>query len=153
MTAIEDALDEERISPAVNPPVVEPATIANRYGRTPSKRRRDRLIYLVAGLAAAIVVVAWVVWAGLDQAGGTIDAEDKGSSILGNRAVQIDYQVSMPVGRAASCALQVQNEAHGIVGWKVVKVPASSRYTESYRDVVRSAEQGVTGLIYRCWLT
>lgn len=153
MAAIDEDLDEGRVSPAATPSVSESAPLAARYGRTPSKRRRDRLIYLTAGLAAALVVVAWVVWAGLDQAGGSIDAEDKGSSILSDRAVQIDYQVSMPVGSTASCALQVQNEAHGIVGWKIVKVPASSRYTVSYRDVVRSAEQGVTGLIYRCWLT
>jgi hypothetical protein len=148
MTAInEDALE---VRPATAP---ESSGMAARYGRTPAKKRRDRLIYLVAGAAAAIVVVAWVLWAGLDQAGATLDAEDKGSTIVDARTVSISYQVSMPVGQTASCALQVQNEAHGIVGWRIVKVPASSRYTTSYTATVLSSEQGVTGLIYRCWLT
>ena len=148
MTAIdEDALEAR---PAA---VLEPSGIAARYGRTPAKKRRDRLTYLVAGAAAAIIVVAWVLWAGLDQVGGTLDAEDKGSTIVNARTVSISYQVSMPVGQSASCALQVQNEAHGIVGWRIVLVPASTRYTTSYTDTVLSSEQGVTGLIYRCWLT
>ena len=148
MTAIdEDALE---VRPA---PAAEPSGIAARYGRTQAKKRRDRLIYVVAGAAAAIVVVAWVLWAGLDQAGSRLDAEDTGSTIINSRSVSISYQVSMPVGQTASCALQVQNEAHGIVGWRIVKVPASTRYTSSYTDTVLSSEQGVTGLIYRCWLT
>jgi len=148
MTAIdEDALE---VRPTA---VLEPSGIAARYGRTPGKKRRDRLIYLVAAAAAAIIVVAWVLWAGLDQVGGTLDAEDKGSTIVDARTVSISYQVSMPVGQTASCALQVQNQAHGIVGWRIVVVPASTRYTTSYTDTVLSSEQGVTGLIYRCWLT
>jgi len=153
MTAIDEtAIDEDsrEVRPTVAP---EPSRIAARYGRTPARKRRDRLIYILAGTAAAIVVVAWVAWAGLDQTGGTLDAEDKGSTIVDDRTVSISYQVSMPVGQTASCALQVQNEAHGIVGWRIVKVPASTRYTTSYTTTVLSSEKGVTGLIYRCWLT
>lgn len=133
--------------------VPESSGIGARYGRTPAKKRRDRWIYVTAAAAAAIVLIAWVIWAGLDKAGGTLDAVDQGATILNARSVSISYQVSMPVGSTASCALQVQNEAHSIVGWRVVKVPASSQYTNSYTDVVRSTEPGVTGLIYLCWLT
>ncbi|MET4780874.1 DUF4307 domain-containing protein [Glaciihabitans sp. UYNi722] len=129
------------------------AALNARYGRTPEKKRRDRLIYLVAGIACGIVIVAWVIWAGLDQAGSSIDAEDKGNRIIDDRTVSVSYQVSMPVGSTASCALQVQNDAHAIVGWRVVKVAASTRYTTSHTQTVRSSELGVTGLIYRCWLT
>jgi hypothetical protein len=98
-------------------------------------------------------VLAWVLWAGLNQAGSALEAQDKGSTIIDSRTVSISYQVSMPVGKSAQCALQVQNEAHGIVGWRIVTVPASTRYTSSYTDTVLSSEQPVTGLIYRCWLT
>lgn len=154
MTAIDEetAPGEER-SLARLPAKQESISLATRYGRTPQKKRRDRLVYGVAALAAAVVVIAWVIWAGLDQAGGTLDAQDIGSTITSDRSVSISYQVSMPQGRTASCALQVQNEAHGIVGWKIVKVPASTFYTRSYTQVVQSSEVGVTGLIYQCWLT
>jgi hypothetical protein len=145
MTAIDD---EETLLGKSTPSGPEPTGIAARYGRTSARKRRDRWIYLTAGAAAA-----WVLWAGLDQAGGSLDAEDKGATILSDRSVSISYQVSMPIGSTASCALQVQNQAHGIVGWRIVKVPASTRYTNSYTEVVRSSELAVTGLIYRCWLT
>jgi hypothetical protein len=127
--------------------------LAERYGRTPSTRRRNRLLYTALAVAVGIVVVAWVLWAGLDQAGGTIDAEDTGHHIIDDRTVSISYQVSMPVGSTASCALQVQNEAHGIIGWLIVKIPASRLYTTTHTNTVRTAEPAVTGLIYRCWLT
>ena len=148
MTAIDE--DDREVRPAAAP---ESSGIASRYGRTPAKKRRDRLLYLVAGAAATIVILAWVLWAGLDQAGGTLGTEDTGSTILNDRSVSISYQVSMPVGTTASCALQVLNQSHGIVGWRIVPVPASTRYTTSHTDTVGSSEQGVTGLIYRCWLT
>ncbi|HEY0258551.1 MAG TPA: DUF4307 domain-containing protein [Lacisediminihabitans sp.] len=146
------AIDETDL--AAGPPSdPESPTLAARYGRTPAKRRRDRWIYIIGGIVAAIVVVTWVLWAGLDQAGGNLDAEDTGHVIMGDRAVSISYQVSMPVGSTAECALQVQNEAHGIVGWRVVRIPAATEFTTSHTTTVRSSEQAVTGLIYRCWLT
>ena len=53
----------------------------------------------------------------------------------------------------ATCALEVENEAHAIVGWKVVEIDASDRFTRSFTDTVRTSQPSVTGLIYRCWLT
>ena len=138
---------------AVAEPAPESLALATRYGRTPTKKRRDRLVYLVAGLAAAVVVVAWVVWAGLDQTGGTLETQDTGNTIINDHSVSISYRVSMPVGSTARCALQVQSEAHAIVGWKIVPVPASKTHSTSYTEVVQSSELGVTGLIYQCWLT
>jgi len=129
------------------------ASLDERYGRTPSKKRRDRWIYIGGGIAVALVVLAWVVWAGLDRAGSTLETENVGSTIITARTVQVNYEVSMPAGRTASCALQVENAAHSIVGWKIVKVPASKNYTNGYSTVVKSAEKPTTGLIYQCWLT
>ncbi|MHB1171181.1 MAG: DUF4307 domain-containing protein [Lacisediminihabitans sp.] len=127
--------------------------LERRYGRTPSTRKRDRWIFRVGAVVVAVVVVAWVVWAGLDQANSTLGAQDIGHRIIDPYTVSISYQISMPAGSTATCALQVQNEAHAIVGWKIVAIPASEQYTNSFTNLVRSSELGVTGLIYRCWLT
>jgi hypothetical protein len=133
--------------------VTPAAALDARYGRTPSKKRRDRWIYIGGGVAVAIVVIAWVIWAGLDQAGASLETEDVGSTIIDARTVQVNYEVSMPVGSTASCALQVENDQHAITGWKVVKVPASKLFTNSYSAIVKTAEKPTTGLIYECWLT
>lgn len=125
-----------------------------RYGRSVGKRRRDRAIAVVVAIFVALVIGAWVIWAGLDLARGGLDSTDIGHKVLNDRSVSINYQVSMPPGSTASCALEVENEAHAIIGWKIVDVPASSTTTtRAFTEVVRSSELGVTGLIYRCWLT
>lgn len=129
------------------------AALDARYGRSAGKRRRDRWIAVSVAIFVAVVVGAWVVWAGLDLASGGLDSTDIGHDVLNDRSVSINYQVSMPPGSTASCALQVQNEAHAIVGWKIVDIPASKTNTRAFTEVVRSSELGVTGLIYRCWLT
>ncbi len=124
-----------------------------RYGRTPAKKRRDRVVYITAGIGVAVVVSAWVVWAGLDQAGATLESQDIGHTIIDSQTVQVNYQISMPVGQTAKCALQVQNSAHAITGWKIVDVPAAKTFTNGYSTMVKSTEKPVTGLIYQCWLT
>ena len=129
------------------------AALDARYGRSPGKRRRDRGIAIGGAIAIAVVIGAWVIWAGLDLAGGGLDSSDIGHKVLNDRSVSISYQVSMPPGSTASCALEVENEAHAIVGWKVVDIPASTATTNAFTNIVRSSELGVTGLIYRCWLT
>ena len=32
----------------------------------------------------------------------------------------IAFQISVPDGRSVACALEAQDEDHGIVGWKIV---------------------------------
>jgi hypothetical protein len=129
------------------------AALDARYGRSPGKRRRDRWIAVGGAIAVAIVIGAWVIWAGLDMASGGLDSQDIGHHVLNDREVSISYQVTMPPGSTASCALEVENEAHAIVGWKIIDIPASTTSTNAFKNVVRSSELGVTGLIYRCWLT
>jgi hypothetical protein len=129
------------------------AALDARYGRTPSRHRRQRWLAIGGAIAVAIVIGAWVIWAGLDQARGGLDSQDIGHSVLNDRTVSVNYQVSMPPGSTASCALEVENEAHAIVGWRIVDIPASTTTTNAFSTVVRSSELGVTGLIYRCWLT
>lgn len=124
-----------------------------RYGRTPVKRRRDRWIFGVAAVLFAFVLGLWVAWAGLTDITSSVDTSDTGFQVIDEHSVSIRFQLSMPAGSTASCALQAQNQAHGIVGWKVVEIGASDRFTRSFTDIVRTSERSVTGLIYRCWLT
>jgi hypothetical protein len=127
--------------------------IDERYGRSKSTRKRNRWLLVGGVIALAAILIGWTVWAGLDQNSGNLDSQDIGQTIVNSRTVNISYQVSMPIGSTASCALQVQNEAHAIVGWKIVTIPASHQFTNTYQSIVKSTELGVSGLIYQCWLT
>ncbi|MEX1077778.1 MAG: DUF4307 domain-containing protein [Homoserinimonas sp.] len=123
-----------------------------RYGRTRKTGSRDRLIIWIGAIALAIVLAAWVIWVAFDGTDDTVASRDIGHKVVDDRTVRISYDVSMPPGTSAKCALQVQNDTHNIVGWKVVDIPSSDSYTQAFTDTVRTTQLGVTGLIYRCWL-
>ncbi|WP_241983414.1 DUF4307 domain-containing protein [Cryobacterium tagatosivorans] len=124
-----------------------------RYGRTPNRRLRDRRSLWIAAGGFALVLVAWVVWAGLDGSKPLIEARDTRHSIIDEHSVSVTFEVSMPAGTAASCAVEALNENFTIVGWKVVDLAPSDRYTRSFTEIIRTTELSNTGLIYRCWLT
>ena len=128
-------------------------SIDERYGRTPARTRRTR--WLVAGLAAFIVATfaLWVVWTGLNNGQGNIDVQDIGHKVIDDSSVSVTWALSVPTGTVVSCAIQAQNESHGIVGWKIVDLAASDRFTRQFTETVRTSQLAVTGLIYRCWLT
>ena len=124
-----------------------------RYGRAPGKRRRDRRsLWLLAG-GFAIVLAAWVIWAGRDGGAAVIETRDTRHSIMDENSVSVTFEVSMPTGTPASCAIDALNESFTVVGWKVIDLPPSDRYTRSFTEIVRTTELSNTGLVYRCWLT
>ena len=128
------------------------AALDARYGRTAGGRRRERWIVIVAAVLFAAIFTAWVVWAGLDNGQGSLDSRDIGHRLVDDRTVSVTWEVSVSAGTEVTCALQAQNEAHGIVGWKIVDLPASDTYTRQFTETLRTAQRAVTGLIYRCWL-
>lgn len=132
---------------------VRPEDIDERYGRTPKRARRSRRFAWVAAAGFAVVLVAWVVWGGLDATTTSVNAVDTSHSVVDSHTVGVGWRVTLPPGDSARCALQAQNEAHAIVGWKIVEIPASEQRTRAFSTVVNTSELAVTGLIYRCWLT
>jgi hypothetical protein len=124
-----------------------------RYGRSPARRRRTRLIAIVAGAAVLAVVIAWVVWAGLLGPSASLGSRDLGYSLVGEDAIEVRYEVTADAGAPVSCALQALNSTFAIVGWKVIAIPPSDQGTRQFRETLRTSEPAVTGLIYRCWLT
>ncbi len=127
--------------------------IDERYGRSPARRRRTRLLAIVAGAGVLVVVVAWVVWAGLFGPGASLGSRDLGYSLLGDDAVDVQYEVTTAAGSSVSCALQALNSTFAIVGWKIIALPPSEQGTRQFSETLRTSEPAVTGLIYRCWLT
>ncbi len=139
-------------SPASTPSSAS-GSIADRYGMTPRKRLRDRrLVWGFAGLFA-VILTAWVVWAGLDGSGPQIAARDTRHSIIDENSISVTFEVSVTAGTPVSCAVQALNESFTIVGWKVIDLPLSTLYTRSFTEVLQTTELSNTGLIYRCWLT
>lgn len=129
------------------------AELDARYGRTPGFRARNRLLLIVGACLMVLVFTAWVFWAGWDNEKANLESLTVGHRVVDDSLVTVTWQVSVAQGTEVSCALQAQNDAHGIVGWKIVELPPSTTFTRQYQEDVRTTQAAVTGLIYRCWLT
>ena len=128
--------------------------LAARYGRTRSNRTRDRLLLIGAAVAFAVVLVAWVVWAGLDGQKPSVEATDTGHRLINEeRAVEVSWTLSVPPGNETACIVKAFDEDFTVVGWRVVEIPASDQYLRTFTERVRVARAANTGLISSCWLT
>lgn len=137
---------------AVAGPDTHAAELDARYGRTRGSRARNLTVMIAGAVMLVLVFGAWVIWAGWDNGGANLDSDTIGHRVSSDSLVSVTWQVSVTVGMPVSCAIQAQNEAHGIVGWKIVELPASTTFTRQYTEEIRTTQRAVTGLIYRCWL-
>lgn len=124
-----------------------------RYGRSPKAKRNNRIIVIGAAVGFVVVFTAWLVWGGLLEAPAQFEAKDTGYDIIDETAVEVRWQFNVPENTDARCAVQALNSTFAIIGWKVVDVPASDQRNRDLSTTVRTTEQAVSGLIYRCWLT
>ncbi|MFD1714329.1 DUF4307 domain-containing protein [Amnibacterium flavum] len=128
-----------------------PSDLDARYGRTRRSRLRNRTIAWIAAVAVAVVFAAWVVWAGLDGTGPSLEVRDTGY-YTGQDTATARFELTVDPGTPVRCAVQALNAEYEIIGWKVVDIPPSDERTRAFAETVRTTMQPDTGLIYRCWL-
>jgi hypothetical protein len=121
-----------------------------RYGRSQGSRSRRRVIAIVAGAAGVAVVGAWVIWVGLLSPAATVDVDTTGYSHAQN-AIDVSYQLNVEPGTAVVCAVEALDEKFGVVGWKLVELPASTERIRHLEARVRITQPATTGLIHSCW--
>ncbi|MFB2556548.1 DUF4307 domain-containing protein [Herbiconiux liangxiaofengii] len=144
---------EDGRAPRPAPAAAESPLIAERYGRTARRRLGGRLLAWVAGAGVGVVVLVWVIWAGLDGTSASIGTQDTAHEVLDDRSVRVEFDVTIPTGSTGSCVVQALNDRFAVVGWKVIDLPASETPTRSFSEIVRTSELASTGLISSCWLT
>jgi len=126
---------------------------AERYGLSESNQCRNRLLGVVAGVGTALVLVAWLWWAGLAQPTAQFEARDVGWDVVDERTISVSYELTVEPGTAMACAVQALNAQFGIVGWVITDIPPSTERTRVFSQQVRTSETAVTGLLYRCWVS
>jgi len=124
-----------------------------RYGRTPGRRRRARWIAVIAAAGVAIVVVTWVLWAGLFGTTASIETQDIGATVVDASTVDLREQVTVDPGTRVTCTFEALDKDFAIVGWKVVHLPATSERNRILTERLRTSAPAESGLIGSCWLT
>ena len=123
-----------------------------RYGRTANRRRRNLILAVTFGGAILVMFAAWAIWVGLFQPTASIDFDSTGQSRVASNELRVTWQLSVDPGKSAECAVQALDENFGIVGWKIVSVPASGLRSRTLATVVRTAQPSVSGNVYQCWI-
>jgi hypothetical protein len=129
-----------------------PADLDSRYGRTPGTRRRRLWFAVVAAVAFVVVFTAWVIWAGLDGSGPSLEANDTGYDLIGDDHVAVRFALTVEPGTPVRCAVQALDDHFEVVGWKVIDVPPSDERSRSLVETIRTVSPANTGLISKCWL-
>ncbi|UPL11569.1 DUF4307 domain-containing protein [Microbacterium sufflavum] len=118
-----------------------------RYGRT----RRRRLPWIIAG-AIALVVVGAFAWMTVAQSMSSVDADDLGFDLVDEHAVDVRFQVTGVQGKDVVCVLEALDEEFGVVGWKVVELPATDRHSQTRSERIPTVAEATTGLVNTCWV-
>lgn len=120
-----------------------------RYGRG---RRRGRRWVLWAGIAVAVAVVALFGWSTVQGALDDVDFDTAAFEVTDAHAVTLGFQITAPPGSAVACALEAQDEGHGVVGWRVVELPASEAHSRAFREVIPTTALATSGFVNSCWV-
>lgn len=118
-----------------------------RYGRT----RRRRAPWIALGVVA-ILAVAALGWQTVAQSMSTVDADDLGFEVIDEHAVTVTFQVSDVRGEHVFCAVEALDEEFGVVGWRIVEVPAGDSHSQRISETIPTVAAATTGLVNSCWV-
>jgi hypothetical protein len=121
--------------------------LADRYGRSATPRgpiRRN----------LGVIITSTVIIVGLVLGfGPSTEARDLGFKNLTDTSVTVEFELTATPGHEVACAIQAQNTAFAIVGWKVFVYPASEQRIRDISETIKTSQPATTGLVYQCWLT
>lgn len=119
----------------------------DRYGRT----RRRRMPWIV-GIAAAVLAVGAFGWMTVTSQMNAVDADDLGFDLVDEHTVDVRFQVTGVQGKDVVCIVEALDEEFGVVGWKVVEVPAGESHAQAVSTSVPTVAAATTGLVNTCWV-
>ena len=118
-----------------------------RYGRT----RRRRMPWIIGGTLAVLAVGA-LGWSTVSQSMSSVDADDLGFDLVDEHRVDLRFQITGVQGKDVVCVLEALDEEFGVVGWKVVEIPAGEGHARTLSESIPTVAEATTGLVNTCWV-
>lgn len=131
----------------------QPPSLNDRYGRSRSTVRGNRLAMWMFVAFVIVALIAWLLWANPLKIGPSAEARDIGHTVVDSGTVVVDFSVTVTPGHEFACAIEAMNTGFAIVGWKVFTYPASDELTQTLQESVKTTEPATTGFVTSCWLT
>lgn len=121
--------------------------LSQRYGDKPSNPKRTRVLTWV-GVGLLTAIAAWFGFANYSP----LSYQDIGFRVINDTTVEVDFEVTTPVGTVAICAIEALNNSFAQVGWVELMLPASEAETNRHTVTLTTTELAVTGLVDECRL-
>ncbi|KAA9152207.1 DUF4307 domain-containing protein [Microbacterium lushaniae] len=121
-----------------------------RYGRRRSRTRRV-VGWVIVGVIASALVIA-LGWSTVARTLNAVDVVGTGYDVADERTVTVVFQITAPPGAPVACALEAQDEEHGVVGWRIVEYPAADEHERAFTETIPTVALATTGLVNSCWV-
>ncbi|WP_375389367.1 DUF4307 domain-containing protein [uncultured Amnibacterium sp.] len=121
-----------------------------RYGRTPTRRRRGLVGAATAGAVVLAGVVAWSVWTGVGGAADALDPQTITSEVRSAEATEVRWLVTGKPGTRLVCVIEARDGSGVVVGLVEAVLPATGDANRRGDTVVRTVRRASTGLIVSC---
>lgn len=124
--------------------------LSDRYGRTATRASR-KLAWIGVGVLAT-GFFGYLAWSTVASNMNAVSVDDLGFSVVDENTVAVDFQFTAPAGRDVVCALEALDTEFGVVGYSVVKYPASESHAQKFQAEIRTVAEATTGLVSGCWV-
>jgi hypothetical protein len=125
------------------------ALLDDRYGRT---RSRGRIAWWIVLGGLAVALLTYVGWSTVAQSMNSVDYDTTGFTFTDDRSITVDFQVTTHPDTGFVCALEAQDEDHGIVGWRVIEYPGAPTRAQRLSESIPTTASATTGFVTSCWI-
>lgn len=129
------------------------AKLAVRYGY--NKRRFADKVVLVIGGSALVAVLSFFMLSLLsNQSVTSVSVQTRGFEIVDAQQTSLSFTVKTAQPHTPLlCAVEALSSSHAVVGYKLVKVPASAGLEQTVTTTVRTTVPAVAVSAKTCWVS
>ena len=124
--------------------------LANRYGKSESKARNQRVLWTIVGTALLVTFLVWSLLINFATPSG-ISANIKNFELKSPIQTIATISVNNPTGRDGVCAVRVLNKGFAIIGYREVPVASNLGTAVDIETTINTTELGVSATVDRCW--
>jgi hypothetical protein len=124
--------------------------LANRYGKSPTKTRKQRVFWVSVGAALLVTFFAWSFAVNF-AAPAKLSATMQSFSVINEAQTQVTINVANPTNQDGYCTVNVLDSGFGVVGYKTLQVAGSLGGSPTIKAAINTTNLGVSATIDRCW--
>jgi hypothetical protein len=129
--------------------MTSPDLLRERYGRS-ERAAVPRRAVVIALVVFTVMAVAFAAWVAVDRSRTALQWTELGVSVQGPDQATLTFQLSLPPGSRALCAVRLVNDARTEVGRREVLLGPSETGRVRTSVTMRTTEPATAGEVRAC---